>query len=109
MEASFESCNEVLDIYIVLTIDRNTDKITYLLNLATSELKRSKIPKDKMTIRSTTLKSVLMFNKFISQYTSILNNLFSISLEFWLSNLFKRNSNSCNCLDDSKTNKIFHS
>ena len=62
------------------TVDSNANEIANLLNLATSQASRAKIPEDQVVISTIGLQSVPMANKLLGEGLCVRNDLFSVRL-----------------------------
>ena len=80
------------------TVDGDTQKVTDLLNLATSQSKRSEVPQNKVVIGTTSLQLVTTLGKAVAQRPRVGNDLACVLLKLGLANLEERCRHRSDCL-----------
>jgi len=70
-----------------LTVDRDPEQVTELLEFAAGQFQRTKIPQHEMAVGSIRLELVALCDQLISQRAGVGNNLFGIGLPGGLASL----------------------
>ena len=84
--------------FVLLTVDRDSEQVTELFELAPSQFQRTKVPQHQVIVGSVRLQLVAMCNQSLGKGTGVSNHLLGVGLPGGLTSLQQSGSNTGNSL-----------